>query len=328
MQDSGFNPPPLLRNAHVQTLISSTPLRSWPLRWRTRQLRAEAESVILPCSDGVRLHGLYNASGGGSDSLAILLHGWEGDAESSYQLSTANTLYRAGFDVFRLHLRDHGPSHHLNPELYNSTRLQEVIDAVAAIQQRYPRARTFLAGHSLGGNFALRVATRASQHDLELDRVVAVCPVLDPWRTITALENGSQIYHRYFVHRWKRSLRIKLDHFPELGYADSLLEMQTLADMNDYFVPRHTPYPDSRSYYQAYALTGDTLANLQVPAQLILSEDDPMIPADDLTRIARTDALTIETTPYGGHCGFLMNWQLDGWIDQRLLQLFGQSEHY
>ena len=37
-----FNPPLLLRNAHVQTLISSTPLRSWPLRRRTRRLQAEA----------------------------------------------------------------------------------------------------------------------------------------------------------------------------------------------------------------------------------------------------------------------------------------------
>ena len=87
-------------------------------------------------------------------------------------------------------------------------------------------------------------------------------------------------------------------------------------------MPNHTPYPDARSYYQAYALTGDTLAKLQIPSQLILSLDDPMIPCDDLQQVARPDALTIETTTYGGHCGFLMNWKLDSWIDQRLLQLF------
>lgn len=322
LMDNAFDPPFWLRNAHLQTLLSSTPWRGWPLLWRTRRLRASAQDVILQCTDGIRLHGLYNASQAPHRGLAILLHGWEGDAESSYQLSTAQTLHSAGFDVFRLHLRDHGPSHHLNPELYNSTRLQEVIDSIADIQRRYPHHKYFLAGHSLGGNFALRVAAKAPQQGLQLDRVVAVCPVLDPWRTINALEQGSQIYHRYFVHRWKRSLRNKLDHYPELGYADSLLEMQTLADMNDYFVPHHTPYADARSYYDAYALTGDTLAELQVPSQLILSRDDPMIPDDDLQRVASTPALTIETTQYGGHCGFLMNWKLDGWIDQRLLQLF------
>lgn len=322
MNSPDFEPPPLLRNRHVQTLISSTPWRQWPLRRRTRRLQAEARDVILQCQDGIRLHGLYNPHPNPERGLAILLHGWEGCAESSYQLSNADALHRAGFDVFRLHLRDHGPSHALNPELYNSTRLQEVIDAVREIQRRFPHDKTFFAGHSLGGNFALRVAARAPAEGLQLDRVVAVCPVLDPWRTMIALEQGNPIYHRYFVHRWKRSLQIKLRHFPELGYGDSLLEMQTLADMNAYFVPHYTGYDDPRSYYEAYALTGDTLAGLAVPSHLILSQDDPIIPCDDLSRVARSAALCIETPRWGGHCGFLMNWRLDSWIDQRLLALF------
>ena len=92
---SDFNPPPLLRNAHVQTLISGTPLRSWPLRRRTRRLQAEARDVILQCSDSVRLHGLYNPHPQPTRGLAILLHGWEGCAESSYQLSNAHTLHQA-----------------------------------------------------------------------------------------------------------------------------------------------------------------------------------------------------------------------------------------
>ena len=319
---SSFNPPPVLRNAHVQTLISSTPLRSWPLRRRTRQLQASAQDVVLQCSDGIRLHGLYNPHPSPTRGLAILLHGWEGDAESSYQLSNAHSLHRAGFDVFRLHLRDHGPSHALNPELYNSTRLQEVIDAVREVQRLYPHDKNFLAGHSLGGNFSLRIAARAPQQGIELDKVVAVCPVLDPWRTMKEIEDGSQVYHRYFVHRWKRSLKIKLDHFPELGYGDSLLEMQSLTDMNEYFVPNYTGYDSSRSYYDAYALTGDTLAKLEIPSHIILSQDDPMIPCDDLDKAARTRALSIETPRYGGHCGFLLNWRMEGWVDQRLLELF------
>lgn len=317
-----FNPPPILRNTHVQTLISSTPLRSWPLKRRTRELQAAAQDVILQCTDGVRLHGFYNAHPSPNRGLAILLHGWEGDAESSYQLSNAYTLHQAGFDVFRLHLRDHGPSHALNPELYNSTRLQEVIDAVAQVKRLYPHKKTFLAGHSLGGNFSLRLAARAPEQGLHLDKVVAVCPVLDPWRTMRELERGSQIYHKYFVHRWKRSLKIKLEHFPELGYGDSLLEMETLADMNAYFVPNYTDFDEPKTYYEAYALTGDTLAELRIPSHLILSQDDPMIPCDDLDRIAKPEALQIETPQYGGHCGFLMNWRMEGWIDQRLLELF------
>lgn len=321
---SSFNPPPLLRNAHVQTLLASTFPRKWLLSRQTRRLKASAEDVILTCSDGIRLHGLYNPHPAPERGLAILLHGWEGCAESCYQLSTALTLHRAGFDVFRLHLRDHGPSHHLNPELFNSSRLQEVIDAVREIERRYPRNRYFLAGHSLGGNFALRIAARAPAAGIALDRVVAVCPLLDPLRTMHELEHGSRIYHYYFLRRWKRSLATKLEHFPELDYGEDLLALQSLGAMNEFFVPNYTGFDTVAGYYRAYALTGETLAGLQVASHIILSEDDPIIPADDLDRIARSEALTVEQTRYGGHCGFLKDWRLRGWIDGRLLELFVQ----
>ena len=319
--ESTFHPPVTLRNRHLQTLLSSTFLRKWPLQWRARALASEAQEVILQCSDGIRLHGLYNPHPAPTRGLAILLHGWEGCAESSYQVSTTLTLHKAGFDVFRLHLRDHGPSHSLNPELFNSARLQEVVDAVREVQRLYPHGETYMAGHSLGGNFALRVAARAPAEGIRLNRVIAVCPVLDPLRTMNALENGSQIYHQYFLRRWKRSLAIKLEHYPELGYGDSLLNMQSLSEMNAYFVPQHTGFDDPESYYNAYALTGDTLADLAVPAHIILSQDDPMIPADDLHKLAPSVCLTVETPRYGGHCGFLADWRLRGWIDGRLLEL-------
>lgn len=320
--ESSFDPPRLLRNSHLQTLLSSMPFRKLPLKWQARHLTREARDVILRCSDGIRLHGLYNGHSEPARGLAILLHGWEGCAESSYQLSTALTLHEHGLDVFRLHLRDHGPSHQLNPELFNSARLQEVVDAVVEIQRMFPHDKIFLAGHSLGGNFALRIAACAPAAGIRLDKVVAVCPVLDPMRTMNALEQGSQIYHQYFLRRWKRSLAIKLEHYPELGYGDSLLAMQSLGEMNEYFVPRHTGYDDPESYYNAYALTGDTLAGLEVPSHIILSQDDPMIPCDDLERVAKTESLSVELPRYGGHCGFLMNWRLQGWVDGRLLELF------
>src|SRR5690606_41569990 len=60
------------------------------------------------------------------DAAAILLRGWEGSSRSAYQLTTAQRLLGLGFDVLRLNLRDHGDSHHLNRELFNSTRSPEV----------------------------------------------------------------------------------------------------------------------------------------------------------------------------------------------------------
>jgi pimeloyl-ACP methyl ester carboxylesterase len=105
-----------------------------------------------------------------SRGLVVLLHGWEGSARSNYILDTGGELLSRGFDVFRLNFRDHGDTHHLNPELFSSNRIEEVVEAVALVQQQYAPRRLAVAGFSLGGNFALRVALRAPAAGIRLDQ--------------------------------------------------------------------------------------------------------------------------------------------------------------
>ena len=102
----------------------------------------------------------------------MILHGWEGSAESCYVISLGAELLASGFDVLRLNLRDHGDSHHLNREIFHSCRLAEVVGATRAVAQRFPQARIFLAGFSLGGNFVLRVSADAGAPGA-LERVIA-----------------------------------------------------------------------------------------------------------------------------------------------------------
>jgi len=196
-----------------------------------------------------------------------------------------------------------------------------VVAAVRQITGLHPHERTFLGGFSLGGNFALRVALAAPAAGIALERVVAVCPVLDPARTMEALER-SLVYHEYFRRKWRNALLQKLLHFPDYGYGEELRQLRSLGAMNEFFVPRYTGFPDTPSYLDAYAITGDRLADLTVPSHIITSRDDPVIPAADLARLARPPALTIELTERGGHCGFIMDWRLHSWIDGRLDQLF------
>lgn len=320
-QAPGFRPARGLGNAHLQSFLASTGARRALARRRAHALRAAAREEILDCGDGIRLHGVYSPHPRAGRGLAILIHGWHGTADSAYLVSAAGHLFARGFSVFRLHLRDHGPSHHLNRELFNSARLAEVVAAVRRIAELHPHEHTFLGGFSLGGNFALRVAVAAPAAGIALDRVVAVCPVLDPARTMEALER-SPVYHEYFRRKWRSALLQKLLHFPDHGYGEELRQLRSLGAMNEFFVPRYTGFADTSSYLYAYAITGERLAGLAVPSHIITSRDDPVIPAADLARLARPPALTIELTERGGHCGFIMDWRLHSWVDGRLDQLF------
>jgi predicted alpha/beta-fold hydrolase len=278
-----------------------------------------ARPEVLDCGDGIRLLGLYSAVPGASRGLAILLHGWEGSAEASYVLSVGARLHEAGFEVFRLNFRDHGETHALNRELFHSCRIDEVVQATRSAMAAHPAEKTFLIGHSLGGNFAMRVAVRAPAAGLDLTKVVAICPVLRPQSTMRALENGLWVYRDYFLWRWRRSLLAKAACFPDLYDFGDLRRFPTLTATTEFFVKRYTPFPDLDAYLQGYAITGDVLAGLTIPTRLIAAADDPVIPIVDLDDLARPAALEIEVFQRGGHCAFLESYRLRSWLDRAVL---------
>jgi predicted alpha/beta-fold hydrolase len=315
-----FEPPRFLGHRHVQSILPSWWPRERSIWAASRALRTASRPQILAC-DGARLMGLHASRSGPARGLVVLLHGWEGSADAHYILSTAAVLYEAGFDVFRLNLRDHGGTHALNPELFHSCRIDEVVGAVGAIERGYRRRGPLcLVGFSLGGNFALRVAVRAPQAGLRVARVLAVCPVLHPPSTMRSLEEGLWIYRHYFLRRWRRSLQLKAAAFPELYDFGDLARFPTLTATTDYFVREYTEFANLESYLAGYAITGDALKTLAVSARIIAAADDPVIPSADLARLAPSDALELSVFARGGHCGFIADYRLRGWLEAQILE--------
>ena len=320
---SPYRSPWWLRSPHVQSMLGSSPMR---IRHGARMLAAlgsRAEAVVLDAGDGVRLQGVYNAPREGEPrGLALLLHGWEGSTESSYMRLTAARLLDAGFATFRLNFRDHGDSHHLNPGLFHSNRIDEVVRAAVEVSCRYPHRPLVAAGYSLGGNFALRLALRAPAAGLPLARVAAVCPLVDPAATMDAMEQGLPQYLRYFEHKWRRSLRRKRELFPaEHDFDDATLKLR-MRDLTAWMVERHTDFDDLDAYFDGYSIAGERLAGLQVPADILMAADDPVIPLRDFRDWRPGGEVRLELAPRGGHCGFLENRRFDGyaerWVARRL----------
>ena len=88
-------------------------------------------------------------------------------------------------------------------------------------------------------------------------------------------------------------------------------------------VRSHSEFATLEDYLNGYAITGERLANLQVPASILTALDDPIIPASDLARLARSPALSLTVTRYGGHCGFFERLRGPTWLEQRILRLLG-----
>ena len=278
---------------------------------------------LLDGGDGVRLQGLHSAIPGVEPrGLALLLHGWEGSVESSYMRLTTAQLLADGFEVFRLNFRDHGNTHHLNEDLFHSNRIDEVVLAARDIARRFPLRPLLLAGYSLGGNFALRLALRAPAAGLQLAHVAVVCPVLDPARTMDAMEAGLPFYLWHFERKWRASLVRKRALFPQRHDFDDRVLGLRMRPLTQWLIERHTDFGTLDRYFDGYTIGGDRLAELQVPASILTTIDDPVIPFADFGELKLAASTQLEVSPWGGHCGFIENARLDGfaerWIADRL----------
>jgi predicted alpha/beta-fold hydrolase len=327
--DSSFRPARWLRGRHFQTILPNWPLRRARVERRAIPMRAASEELLLDCGDGVTLQAFHaSPARRGREPgkrLAVLLHGWEGSADSTYLLSLSQTLFAEGFEVVRLNLRDHGATHHLNRELFHSCRLPEVVGAMRALATRFSGLPMVLAGFSLGGNFMLRVAAHPEARHLPVERVLAISPVLDPAATLLTLERGMGAYHGYFVRKWSRSLARKQLCWPELYDFEELLKVRSLREMTRQLVLSHTEYPSMEDYLAGYAITGGRLTTLSAPATVLTALDDPIIDAVDLARLARSPRLDIMTTAHGGHCGFIESLGDTTWIDVQALKLLSRN---
>jgi predicted alpha/beta-fold hydrolase len=322
MKDTGFYPPAVLRNAYLQSILSSNAIRA-P---RKNPIIDVEREILVDGGNDVRLLGLYSPqTSGTSKGLIIFLHGWEGSAASVYILSSGYFFYNAGYDIFRLNFRDHGESHRLNKGLFLGTLIDEAFRSVQEIA-RPIKGNVFLMGYSMGGNFALRIARRCAEEHIEnLRHIACISPPLDPHKTTAAVDED-RLFRWYFLRKWKRSLRRKQELYPsEYDFTD-VLKLNTCLAMTDILLERYTNFSDRQDYFGRYTLLDNALMNIAVPTTIITAEDDPVIPATDFHSLKTNKKTRLIIHRYGGHNGFIEGYHLRTWYDRELLNIFDETQ--
>lgn len=319
MKDS-FVPKPWMRNPHLQTILGSIKIRFNP---QYQVFRDSSRPMIVNGGDGVRLLGYYSPHPPEqSRGLITLLHGWEGSSDSTYIIRTGFFFHIRGYSVFRLNLRDHGNSHHLNPGLFHGARTEEVYNAVSTISHLSGDTPYYIIGFSLGGNFALRIALVHSERKIEnLHHVISISPPLDPYKATLAVDRSFCLYRYYFLRKWKNSLKIKQRIFPDCYHFNSLLRKQTCLSLTEALMHYFPDFTDYRDYFMQYTLLNDTFRHLTIPVTVITSKDDPIVSVQDFYTLYGNEKLKMCIESYGGHCGFIDFPPFECWYLEKILTI-------
>ncbi|MGD9181871.1 MAG: alpha/beta fold hydrolase [Desulfobacterales bacterium] len=326
---NSFQPPLFLKNAHVQTVLASSKLRTLG----PNPMGEVARKKIIETSEGVKLLGYHSVQKGQrAKGLVILLHGWEGSADSTYLLRCGRSLYHRGYDIFRLNFRDHGDSHHLNRGLFYAVLLEEVYQAVIQAAKLTGGGPVFMIGFSLGGNFVLRILKKCVTVPFtNLRHVVSISPVLNPEESTMQIDRIAFI-RKYFLTKWRRSLAKKQKLFPELYDFDKVMNLKTIQAVTDFLLEKYSDFKTARDYFHAYSVMGAAIEDINIPTTIITAEDDPIIPIKEFYDLKLNKHIQLIIHPYGGHNGFITGFKLQSWYEKRIIDLFdqkcGKTEEY
>ena len=255
----------------------------------------------------------------------IALHGLEGSSTAHYMRGIAAKAYSRGFNVVLLNQRNCGGTEALSAGLYHSGLTADAAHVISELQ-RDGIDRVIVAGYSLGGNLALKLAgDYGSAPPPSLKGVCAVSPVIELAECVRALERRENfVYQWNFVRGLKARMRRKAAAHPGRFPLERLSDVRTVRQFDEYFTAPHFAFAGADDYYfRASAMR--VVDRIRVPALVIAAEDDPFVPAEifrDL-RLRANPQINVIVTKHGGHCGFVttMNGVDDGyWAERKIVE--------
>ena len=235
-------------------------------------------------------------------TLLVALHGLGGSAESSYMRQFATAAVAAGHACLRL---NHRGAERAAQDYYHAGLTLD-LESVLGAPELARFDRVAVVGYSLGGHVALRYAAeRPGRTDPRLSGVVAVCAPLDLDRGATALDSpAAWLYRRYILPGLKQHLdaveKVRAVPVDRMRRA----RVRGIREWDDLVVAPRWGFASAEDYY-ARASVAPILDRIALPAWIIESENDPMVPVWTLTSaLARVSPTTEVTwTPRGGHVG-------------------------
>lgn len=261
-------------------------------------VRPWTTSIDDPRAGRIRLNGLL-CEPRGARALLVAVHGLGGSATSAYMQRAARAAEAAGLATLCLSLRGADGS---GEDVYNAALTDDLRAAVASSKaMRYEEM--FALGFSLGGHLVLRFATE--RPDPRVRAVAAVCAPLDLNACRAEIDRPTRgVYRRYILARLRRIARVVDGRGRLATPVRELRTVRTICEWDRLVVVPRFGFADPEDYYDRSSV-GPHLGRLAVPALLVASEHDPMVPAATLRPwLAEAQRLDVRWVPRGGHLGF------------------------
>jgi predicted alpha/beta-fold hydrolase len=297
-----FEPRPTLRNGHWMTLYSWGNPRYFPsLPPPTRRYF----DVALDARVAADCH--WQARPREHPTL-LALHGLNGSSDAHYMKGLAAKAFARGMNVLRLNQRNCGDTEHLSSGLFHSGLTADAAYVIHELITIDGLPAIGVAGYSLGGNLALKLAGEYGAYAPKaVIGVAAVSPIIEIGECTRALERRENLLYQWnFVKDLKRRMRRKAACQPGRFDLSALDSVKTVRAFDDTYTAPHFGFRSAEDYYYR-ASSMRVIDRIRIPALIIASEDDPFVPAQPFhdPNVTGNPHIDLRLSAHGGHCGFI-----------------------
>ena len=313
---SGFRPPLLLRNGHLQTIF--------PVLFpRCLDLAYVPERLELADGDFLDLAWLRR----GSNRLAILCHGLEGDSEAGYIRGMSAALAEGGWDVLAWSFRGCSPgAPNRLLRFYHSGETDDLREVIRHAGKSYDNVA--LGGFSLGANIVLKyLGERATA--AKVAGAVAISAPVDLAASTRVLDGNwsNRIYLRRFLKSLIAKVEAKAVDFPGKLDLQDIRKTRSFLEFDDRYTARIHGFRNAADYWRQSS-SRQFLRGIRVPTLLLNARDDPFLPPAcfPVPEAESNPCLFLETPARGGHVGFVdwETWHGRTWAERRAVEFLAE----
>jgi predicted alpha/beta-fold hydrolase len=290
-----FKPPFPFTNGHFSTVYASN-FRKVAFGGQQRER--------LELADGDFLDLDWSFAPWASDTLVVLFHGLEGNAQRPYMLGAARVFVEAGIDVCSVNLRGCSGETNRLFRSYHSGGTEDVEAVLQFVLEKNRYKQLFFKGFSLGGNLVLRYCGEGRSLPKELKGVIGVSVPCDLYDSLCQLlDRKNRLYEWHFRKKLVAKLLAKQERFPDKLALSDIQDIKSLWDVDELYTSKAHGFVDALDYY-AQCSCLPVLEHIPIRALIINAKNDSFLGAACYPESLSNPQLKLEIPQYGGHVGY------------------------
>ena len=311
----------LLKNRHIQTIYAS-------LFRKTPPLDFEVETFWLSDGDFLEAYWHKITHHTNTTPIVILFHGLAGSYKSPYIQGAVAALSHAGFSTVVMHFRGCSGKDNLKARSYHSGETRDAKEFLASVHARYPQAKLFAVGYSLGANMLLKLLGEEKENTL-LSAAIAVSAPMLLAVSATQMNKGlSRFYQRLLLKDLNAALERKYathDMQKHIGLKkEDIKKLKNFWHFDEAYTAKINGFASAQDYYEKSS-SKQYLKYIQTPTLIIHAKDDPFMTPEVIPKKEELSRkIELEILKNGGHVGFVSGsfFKPHYWLDTRIVDYF------